>query len=296
MKMHRLLFVLVLFCATTSLAQTETESLLIGPGDELRVEVFDTPEMAQTVRVTDAGEIPLLLVGNVKVEGLTPGKAARVIEEVLRSKQFMIHPQVSVSMEEFATQQVSIMGQVHSPGTYSITAPISVINMLSEAGGLTDAADRNITIERHGHSQDIVKYFFSNDSDAALKNSVVVYPGDTVIVPKTGVVYVLGDVARPGGYTMSDNESHLTVLEAVANAGGANKTAIVSNIKLVRKSETGITEMPVAFRAMEQGKQPDLAMQPDDVLFIPFSYMKNLAVNGSQIIASAGSALIYTHP
>jgi polysaccharide biosynthesis/export protein len=285
-------FVAIVLCSV-AVCFGQTESLLIGPGDELRVQVFDTPEMEQTVRVTDAGEIPLLFIGNVKVENLTPGEAARVIEETLKSKQLMIHPQVTVSVEEYATQQVSVMGQVRNPGTYPITAPLPVINVLSQAGGLADGADRNITIERHGDSQRIVKYFLSNSSDAAIQNSVLVYPGDTVIVPKAGIVYVLGDVARPGGYTMADNDSEMTVLEAVATAGGTNKSAITSKVTLVRKTGNGTTEISISLGPMERGKQSDIAMQPNDVLFVPFSYMKNLAFNGSQIAASAAGAIIY---
>jgi polysaccharide export outer membrane protein len=279
--------------ATACLGQTE--SLLIAPGDELRVQVFDTPEMDQTVRVTDAGEVPLLFVGNVKVATLTPGGAARVIEDKLKSEHFMTHPQVTLVVEEYAAQQVSVMGQVRNPGTYAITAPVSVLKILSNAGGLTDVADRNITIQRHGDSRETVKYFLSNTSDAALDNSVKVYPGDIVIVPKAGIVYVLGDVGRPGGYTMSDNESQMTVLAAVATAGGTNKSAITSKVKLVRKTPSGTTEIPISLSAMQAGKRPDIALQPNDVLYVPFSYIKNIAFNGAMIAAAASSAIIY-HP
>ena len=292
----RLLKVLLILIATALGCSGQTESLLIGPGDELEVEVFDTPEMTQRVRVTDAGEIPLMFIGNVKVANLTPGKAARAIEDTLKSKQLMTHPQVTVSVAEYATQQVSVMGQVRNPGVFNITAPVPVINILSNAGGLTDAADRNITIQRHGDSRRTVKYFFSNNSDDALQSSVMVYPGDIVIVPKAGIVYVLGDVARPGGYTMSNNDSQMTVLEALATAGDTNKTAIISKVKLVRKTTNGITEIPISLGAMRKGKQPDIAMQSNDVLYVPFSYMKNLALNASQITAASAGAVIYTHP
>jgi polysaccharide biosynthesis/export protein len=293
----RLLKLLLLSIVVAVACFGQSESLLIGPGDKLRVDVFDTPEMSlEEVRVTDAGEIPLMFIGNVKVASLTPGEAARVIEDTLKSKQLMTHPQVSVSVMEYATQQVSVMGQVKSPGVFNITAPVPVINILSNAGGLTDAADRNITIQRHGDPRQTVKYFFSNNSDDALQTSVMVYPGDLVVVPKAGIVYVLGDVGRPGGYTMSDNEAQMTVLEALANAGGTNKTAIVSKTKLVRKTANGATEITIPLGAMEKGKQSDIPLQASDVLFVPFSYMKNIAVNGSQVAASAASAVIYTHP
>ena len=274
----------------------QRESLLIGPGDELSVKVFDTAEMDQRLRVTDAGEIPLLFVGNVHVAAFTPAEAARAIEETLQRKQLMNHPHVTVHVEEYSSQEVSVIGQVRNPGTYSITTPLPVLKVLSKAGGLTEVADRNITIQRHGDSKQKLNYFLSNRSDTALENSLMVYPGDTVMVPKAGIIYVLGDVGRPGGYTMSDNDSQMTVLEAVANAGGVNKTAIASKVKLVRKTTSGTTEIPISLGAMQKGKRSDIAMQPNDVLFVPFSYMKNIVFNGSQIAASAASAVIYAHP
>lgn len=291
----RILLVALISIVTAAACLGQTESLLIGPGDQLSVQVFDTPEMDRTVRVTDAGEIPLLFVGNVRVATLTPAEAARAIEDALKAKQLMNHPQVTVSVEEFATAEVSIMGQVRNPGTYSITAPLPVLRVLSKAGGLADAADRNITIQRHGDSQQTVKYFLSNNSDAALENSVMVYPGDTVIVPRAGIVYVLGDVGRPGGYTMSDNDSQMTVLQAIATAGGTNKTAIMSKVKLVRKTSDGATQIAIPLGAMQKGKKSDMAMQANDVLFVPFSYMKNIAFNSTQIAASAAGAIIYAH-
>lgn len=292
----KLLKCLLISIAMATSCFGQTESLLIAPGDQLRVQVFDTPEMDQTVRVTDSGEIPLLFVGNVKVATFTPAAAARAIEDKLKSGHFMTHPQVTVVVEEYAAQQVSVMGQVRNPGAYPITAPVSVLKILSNAGGLTDLADRNITIQRHGDSRETVRYFLSNKSDAALDNSVMVYPGDIVIVPKAGIIYVLGDVGRPGGYTMSDNESQMTVLAAVATAGGTNKSAITSKVKLVRKTPSGTTEIPISLSAMQAGKRPDIALQPNDVLYVPFSYMKNIAFNGAMIAASASSALIYSHP
>jgi len=282
-------FTLTLICA----AQRET--LLIGPGDQLKVDVFDTPEMSQSVRVTDAGEIPLMFLGNVKVADLTPAQAAHVIEAALQSKKLMMHPQISITVEEYATE-VSVLGEVHNAGAYQITTPVSVIKVLSKAGGLTEVADRNITIQRHGDPTQTVKYFLSNTSAEALEKNVIVYPGDTVLVPRAGVVYVLGDVARPGGFTMSANESQMTVLQALANAGGTNKTAILSKAKLVRKSPEGVKEIPISLNAMQKGEHPDVAMQANDILYIPFSYMKNIAFNGTQIAASAASAIIYTHP
>ncbi len=295
--MHRkLLSASLLFIACLGL-QAAQETLLIGAGDQIHVQVFDTPEMEQHPRVTDAGTVPLLFVGDVKVAGLTPANAARTIEQTLKDQQYMLHPHVAVTIEQYTAQQVSVLGQVKAAGSYDVPAPLPVIKVLAKAGGLTDLADRHITIERRGNPNEKVTYFLSNNSDRALDDAhdVVVFPGDTVLVPKAGIVYVLGDVGRPGGFPMADNNSQMTVLQALAAAGAANKTAMTSRAKLIRKSSSGLTDMPIQLSAIEKGKAPDVRMQSDDVLFVPSSWMKNLSMGSSTIAASATTALIY-HP
>ena len=110
----------------------QPESLLIGPGDLLHVQVFDTPELEQKdARVTDAGELPLILGGNVKVAPLTPAEAARAIEKALLDGHFLLRPRVTVTVEEYATQKVSVLGEVKTPGAYAISTPRSVLDVLS---------------------------------------------------------------------------------------------------------------------------------------------------------------------
>jgi polysaccharide export outer membrane protein len=280
--------------ASASLAQNE--SLLIGPGNQLHIQVFDTPEMDQHPKVTDAGEIPLLFIGNIKVGGMTPAAAAHAIEDTLKAQHYMLRPQVSVTVEQYSTEQVSVLGQVNKPGSFQIFTPTSILNLLSLAGGVTEVADRHITIQRQSDPEKTVNYFLSNRSDEALAKSVLVYPGDTVLVPKTGFVYVLGDVGRPGGFPMSNNDSQMTAMQALALAGAANKSAVLSKAKLVRKSGAVSTDVPIALAEIQSGKRPDVLLRPDDILYIPFSYMKNAMLNGSQIAASAASALVYAHP
>jgi polysaccharide export outer membrane protein len=279
--------------AISALAQSG-ESLLIGPGDLVRVQVFDTPEMDQHVRVMDSGIATLAFVGDVKVINMTPADAARNIEKALFEKGLMLHPAVTVSVEQYATQSVSLLGQVRAPGLFPVATPQSIFKVLSLAGGLTELADRNITIERHGDAAQRVKFFLSNTSEQALDNSVLVYPGDTVIVPKAGFVYILGDVARPGGYPIATNTSKITMLEALAMAGSANKTSTTSKVRLIRKTAQGNQqEMPVQVAQIEKGQQPDLALQADDVIYVPFSWMKNVAVSSASIVSQTGSAAIY---
>lgn len=281
------------FLLTISAGAQQPESLLIGPGDMLHVEVFDTPNLEQHARVTDAGELPLLLGGNVKVSALTPAEAARSIEKALRDGQFLLRPRVAVTVEEYATQKVSVLGEVKTPGAYAISTPRSVLDVLTLAGGLTELADRKILIQRKGTSER-VPYFVSNKADVAMDTSVRVNPGDTLYVPKAGIVYVLGDVKQPGGYTMTNNEAQLSVLQLVARAGGTNNSAVPSHAKLMRKTgESSFTEMPLQLSAMQKGKQPDQFLQPGDIVYVPFSYLRNFGLQGSGLVASASSAAIY---
>jgi polysaccharide biosynthesis/export protein len=268
------------------------ESLLIGPGDLLHVIVFDNPELEQHVRVTDAGNITLIMGGAVAVTNKTPADAAKSVEEALLKGHILLKPKVAITVDEYETQTVTVIGEVKEPSFYRINTPTSIIQVLAMAGGLTDIADRSVLIERRGTNEKI-PYFLSNDPAEAVKTAVVVNPGDTVIVAKAGVVYILGDVARPGGYTLTDNEAKLSVLELVARAGGTNHTAVPSHAKLVHRTETGYETTPLPLSDMQKGKRPDQFLQKNDMIYVPFSYLRNVALTGSGIAASAASASVY---
>lgn len=273
------------------------ETLLIGPGDTLHVQVLDTAEFDQHPRVTDAGEIPLIGVGDLRVAGLTPAAAAAKIRERLISMHYMNHPDVSVTVEQYATQTVSVLGQVTNPGAYPISTPRSVLSVIALAGGLTPSADFHITIQRKDASLPEANYIFSNNSHDAIAQSIDVFPGDTVIVPKAGIAYVLGDVSRPGGFVMQNNHSQLTALQAVALAGGTAHSAVPAHAKLIRRlPEGGYKEIALNFSAVQKGKHPDIVLEPDDVIYIPFSYLRNIVTSSSGIVAAATSAAIYTVP
>jgi polysaccharide export outer membrane protein len=292
-----LTFYLILMLAAVSLAETP-ETLLIGPGDQIHVQVVDTPELEQHPRVTDSGEVPLVGVGKVKVAGLTPSAAAAAIQSRLIAAHYMNHPDVVVSVEQYATQSVSILGEVKAPGAYPVGTPRSILDVLALAGGLTNIADRNILVQRRGDPAHPIHYNFSNDAGRAIADQVLVHPGDIVVVPRAGIVYVLGDVNRPGGYAMSNNQSQLTMLQAIATAGGLTKTAKQGQARLIRKLPDGAySDRKLSVGELQQGKLPDIAMQPGDVLYVPFSYGRNLAVMGSGAIAAAAtSSAVYALP
>ena len=276
----------------------DQNTLLIAPGDLLHIRVADTPEMDEDARVTDRGMVPVVGIGDVKVAGLTPGDAASVVHDRLIDSHYLNHPQVSITVEEFATQQVSVIGEVKTNGSYPIATPRPILAVLALAGGLTPEANRHILIERQGDQQHPLVYYVSNDGTQAIEQQVMVSPGDTVVVPRAGIVYILGDVNRPGGYVMSNNESELTLLQGLALAGGVTKAAKQGHAHLIRKKpEGGFTDTELSVGDIQKGKQPDLALVPGDVLYLPFSYARNFATTGaSQVAASATGAAIYAIP
>ena len=279
--------------AGTGLGQSPSNnSLVISPGDELHITVMDMPDMEQFPRVTDAGDVPVQGIGSVRVINMTPAEAAIAIHDRLVSTHFLNHPEVTVVVDQYATQDVKLVGEVKSAGSYSIVTPHPILDVIALGGGLTDSADRNILIERHGDQTHPVHYNLSNNGEQAIKDQVLVNPGDTVVVPRAGIIYVLGDVNRPGGFTMNNNESRMSLLEALSNAGGPSRTARLNHARLIRKVDH--TETQIALGDIQKGKRPDFAMAPGDILFVPFSYAKNLVIASSAgVLGAAGTAAVY---
>jgi polysaccharide export outer membrane protein len=167
------------------------------------------------------------------------------------------------------------------------------VDVLGLAGGLTDLADRHVTIERHtSHRQ--IPYYVSNRASDFLDQTVLVNPGDKILVPKAGIVYVLGDVAKPGGYPMTNNDGTLSVLQVVAAAGGTATSAAPGSSKLIRRTAVGGYQSdPLPLSAMQKGKKPDMQLQAGDIVYVPFSYLRNAALGVTNIAAAATGAVIY---
>jgi polysaccharide export outer membrane protein len=289
---------LMLIAGAFKAQAADQNTLLIAPGDLLHIQVADTAEMNEDARVTDRGMVPIIGIGDVKVAGLTPGDAAAAVQGRLISTHYLNHPQVSIIVEEFATQQVSVIGEVKTNGSYPIATPRPILAVLALAGGLTPEANRHILIERQGDQQHPLEYYVSNNGNQAIEQQVMVNPGDTVVVSRAGIVYILGDVNRPGGYVMSNNESQLTLLQGLALAGSATRGAKQGHAHLIRQTAGGgYTDKEFSIGDVQKGKQPDMALLPGDVLYLPFSYARNFATTGaSSVAASTAGAAIYSIP
>jgi polysaccharide export outer membrane protein len=249
--------------------------MLIGAGDLLEVSVYGAPDYVKQVRVSSVGEITLPLAGPLKVGGMTTAQAETLIARRLSDGGFFNDPKVSVLEREFATQGISVLGEVQRPGIYPLPGPRSLFDVLSAAGGTTARAGNSVTVTHRSATQNpqTLKLAYDAHNPNQEKENVPVYPGDTVVVSKAGVVYVVGDVRLPGGFIMEN--AHMTILQAVAMAQGANPTAALDKARLIRNSgPSQPTELQISLKNIMSAKAPDLNLQPNDIVFIPNSAAK----------------------
>ncbi len=266
-------------------------SILIGPGDLLTVTVFETPELSSSVRVNQDGNASLPVLGPVHVAGLSSQEASTAIEEAFRTRGLLLNPHVTVSETEFASQGASVLGEVHAPGIYPTLGSRRLLDMLSLAGGVSTTAGRLVSIVHRGDSQHPVQIALQpTPASLHAQENPVILPGDTVVVAKAGVVYVIGDVLRPGGILVDNNE-RISVIEALSLAGGFNKTAAMSQTKLVRKLPAGREEVGLDLKHILYGKQADVLVSDGDILFVPSSIGKTFLYRG--IEAAFGLATSY---
>ena len=267
--------------------------VLIGEGDLLQVSLYGVQDYNEQVRVSSTGEINLPMIGEVEVRGLSPIQAGEIVSNRLKDGGFFNNPQVTVLEKEFATQGISVLGEVSKPGVYPIMGPRKLFDLISAAGGTTPKAGRDITISSRGNPAMIRTVSMSDDPRKSMLTNVDVNPGDTIVVSKAGLVYVVGDVRLPGGFIV-DNDKDLTVLKAVALAQGVTSYADLNRSKVLRKTPNGIQETPIFLKKIFAGKAADTTLQADDILFIPHNGTKEGARKGfDSILQTATGLAIY---
>lgn len=276
--------------AAPSTASTASE-LRIAAGDLLELTMFDTPEFSGRLRVNEDGEVLIPVAGKVRVSGLTAGGAARAIEARFRELDILRDPHASIFVAEYATQGVTVSGEVRNPGIYPMLGKHSLQEMISAAGGLSVAAGSVVSLTHRDDSTHPL--VVAIDRSGAPATPVELLPGDTISVSRSGVVYVVGDVGRAGGFLIDGNQ-RLTALQALALAQGANRTASDNKAQLIRKTANGHTETLVKLRDVVKGKASDVPLEDGDILYVPFSARKNAIAKGTEAaIAVTSGLLIY---
>lgn len=268
---------------------------LIDAGDLIKISVFGVPEFDQEVRVSAAGNITLPLIDDVHVAGLSTDQARELLQNTLIEKGFMRHPQVSVIEKEYTTQGVSVLGEVMKPGVYPLLGSRRLFDVISMAGGTTPKAGDTVVVTHRDRPDQPVNISLSYDAAKSVETNVAVKPGDTIVVSKAGIVYVIGDVHKPAGFVM-ENGNNLTVLQAIAMAEGANPTASLNHAKLIRKTPSGQQEMPIELKKILSSSAPDMKLEADDILFVPSSTAKNLARRGLESIVQVATGVAIYRP
>src|SRR5579863_6214330 len=267
----------------------------IGNGDLIEMSVFDTPELSGKLRVSNNGEIILPLVGKLHVAGMKAEDAAALIRQKFVDGAYLKDPQVTVFIAEYATQNVSVLGEVKNPGIYPAFGAHHLLDYISAAQGLTPLAGTHITITHAKDPGTPEQVKVTAGATPKPENNPEIFSGDTIYVERTGVIFVVGDVMRPGGYPM-DHDGQVSVLQAVALAQGITPTAAKSSAKLIRTTTSGRQEIPVNLKKILQSKNTDLAMQDNDILFIPTSAAKNALKDVELALPAAASATVYRIP
>jgi polysaccharide export outer membrane protein len=276
--------------AVSEPAPEPVSTAILGPGDMLSVSVLALEEIKATqTRIDGTGHIDLLLVGRIRAAGLT---TEELKEEIARRLgDIMNDPQVVVSIEERRSQPIQVIGSVNKPGVVQLEGRKNLVEVLSLAGGIRQDAGYSVKITRqleHGRvpletAQDDPTGRFSVaevDMTAVMEGrnpaqNIEVRPHDVVSVPRAKMVYVVGGVSRPGAFAFGERQQ-VSVLQAVSMANGLDDTAAASNARILRTS-AGLeskTEVPVNLKAILAGKADDVAMQPDDILFVPDSKLR----------------------
>jgi polysaccharide export outer membrane protein len=254
-------------------ASVSAPDLVLGNGDLIDIKVYGVPELGEITRISANGEVNLALIGAVPVGGLTVEAARKLIEQRLATGKYLKDPHVTILVREFTTQGVAVLGEVQHPGTYPILNAHRLMDAISAAGGLTPRAGETVIItHRDNSAPETIQWSF--DGAKLQQANIELHAGDAVNVGKAGIIYVTGEVGKPGGFLL-DNSNSITVLQALALAQGAKPTASLNKAKLIRKTPQGPQEIEIALKDITATKKNDVTMQPEDILFVPNSAAKS---------------------
>ena len=276
-NMKRIVMVLITALSIFPLAAQEkfTQEYRVGPKDLLEISVFGADELSRTVRVSEDGKVSLPLLGEVLVDGLTKSELEKKLAGLLGEK-YVQNPQVTVFIREYQSKRVSVLGAVEKPGPYQLLGRQTLMQIVSEAGGLTRDAGNDIIIIRQlpdGTSTSlrisIDELFLKGDA----KLNVPLEAGDIVNIPvdKIVAVYIFGQVKTPGALQVKKSAIP-TLLQAIAQAGGFTDRASRGGVIIKRKDETGKEkEIKVNVRSILNNKQKDVPLLENDTVYVPES-------------------------
>jgi polysaccharide biosynthesis/export protein len=288
----------------------EVRNYTLGPGDEISIRVLDSADIPdKPIRVDPGGEIALPLIGRIQAAG----RSVAVLETEItnRLRTYVKNPQVSINITEFGSQPVSVLGSVTAPGVYQLSGTKTLAQVLALAKGLAPDAGSEIRIASyHGGSTPSEEGSgTSNDpkvtsvrvddllSSSGTSGGILIRPRDVITVPKARIIYVIGEVHKPGVHLLSNHES-ISVLEAVSMAEGVLPTAAAQHAKLLRRDPNSNQRVEIALdlKRILAGKAENIMLRPDDILLVPNSAARSVAIRSLEAAIQLGTGIaIWRH-
>jgi polysaccharide biosynthesis/export protein len=273
-----LLGYLILFSGSLFSQEQVTSDYRIGPRDLIEITVFGAPEMNRKERVPGTGRITFPLLGEVEVSGLTKLELEKKLSQLLGDK-LLQNPQVTVSILEYQSKRVFVLGAIRNPGPYELQGRQTLLHAIAEAGGLLSEAGNEIIITRK-LSEGTTKSLRISVEDLVLKGddslNIPLQPDDIINIPVDKVVsiYVIGQVRTPGALQQIRKSNVPTLLQAIAQAGGFSERAAKGSVIIKRKDQTG-RELQLKFDLNEiiKGKKKDVQLQENDVVIVPEKFI-----------------------
>lgn len=289
--------------------KVDNRRYILGPDDDITIQAVDAEEMSnRPVRIDIGGNISLPLIGRMRAAGLTVEQLETEVATRLRT--YIQQPQVAISVTNYRSQPVSVLGAVRAPGIHQLQGRKTLFEILSMAGGLAPEAGHSVKITRQIEWGPIPlpsatldptgKFSIAEVKLRAImearnpEENILIQPHDTISVPRAELVYVVGQVSKPGGFVLNDREN-ISILQALAMADGLTNVSAAKNAKIIRSTAgENRVEIPVNVKSILEGKTSDVALKADDILFIPTNVAKGVIMNTMQTaISIATSALIY---
>jgi polysaccharide biosynthesis/export protein len=292
--------------ASATPAGETPSNYVLGPEDTITVRVFaadDIPD--RPAEISNDGTVTLPMVGQIRAAGLTVDQLQASL--ITAYKKFFKDPQVTVQVTDFRSQPVSVAGNVNTPGVVQLRGNRNLLEVISQAGGLRSDAGDSVLITRDlregplpvagAFTDPSGKYSIAHVNIRKImagtdpQTNVQIKAHDVITVPRARLIYVLGNVNRPGGYVMTENEV-VSLTQAIALAGGWNSNAALSGTRILRASGGAEREqIPANIKKIMENKSKDVQMQPDDILYVPNSFMKQISQRGVEAAIGLGTGI-----
>jgi polysaccharide biosynthesis/export protein len=289
--------------------EADQSSYILGPGDEISIRVLDSTDIPdKPIRVDSDGQIALPLAGRIQAAG----KSVAVLETEItnRLQKYIISPQVSVNVTDFGSQPVSVLGAVTAPGVYQLSGTKPLAQVIALAKGFAPDAGGQIRIASYQRSStppeagavDLGNMSVTEVSveellsSSSAVGSILIRPHDVITVPKAHLVYVIGEVHKPGAHILSNRDS-ISVLEAISMAEGILPTASPQHARLLRLDAKAANrvEIPLDLKRILAGRADNVMLQPNDILLIPNNAVRAAGLRTIEAAIQLGTGILIWH-